>query len=204
MSIALMGAERSGKSTLARAFAKARDYTFLPSPMARVYEELGLPVGQLGLGFEDRMRVQEKALDYHVQAIRDAIGQLWISDRSSLDMAAYTLLDAAQGDDYDHDRVAAYIDRCFRVASTHYGVIVLVQPGIPYVVEAGKPPANVSRQDAFNLMLWGMAQDNRLDCRSGFLKRDVLALQERLDCLGYLVDHMTSLDVRHAQQLVLH
>lgn len=204
MSIALTGAHRVGKSTLAKALAKERDYTFVPSPMARVYEELGLPVGKLGLGFEDRMRVQEKALDYHVQAIRGVVGSLWVSDRSSLDMAAYTLLDACADPSYDHDRVAAYVDRCFKVANMHYGVVVLIQPGIPYVSEPGKPPANISLQETFNLVLWGMAQDNRLECRSGFLKRDVLAVQERLECLGYLVDHMTSLDVRHAQQFVLH
>jgi predicted ATPase len=203
MSVALAGAHRVGKSTLAQAFAEKSGYVFLPSRAGQAHEELGLTVG-LGLTAEQRMTVQERILDYHVQDIRAHVGQRWISDRSTLDFAAYTLLDAAHSAEYDHDRVAAYVDRCLKVGSSYYSTLVLIQPGITYVAEEGKPPSNVSQQEAFNFVLWGLVKDLRFDCFCGFLSRGVLDLAERVECVETLITRMMTPEIQEARQSILH
>lgn len=203
MTIALTGTHRVGKSTLAQKFAEAYDYTFIASGVAGIFKAQGVPMSS-GLSSKDRLDLQDKILEAHLDAIHKARGQNWISDRSTLDFAVYTLLDAARDPGFDHVRAAAYVDRCIEVANRNYAVIVLVQPGIPYVTQEDRLPPNPAQQEAFNLMLWGLTQDMRLDARVAFIRRDVLDLDERVTTLSQLMTMLIQSEMTDREGVPVH
>jgi predicted ATPase len=203
VSIALAGAHRTGKSTLAAAFAKKEGFTYMPSRAGEAFATLGFRVGDT-LTSEQRLTLQEKILNLHAADLRCHVAKPWIADRSALDMAAYMLLHAAGAPDCDHERIAGYVSRCFEVVNRHYGIIVLVQPGIPYVSAEGKPPPNPAQQEVLNLTLWGLLQDPRLEVRSAFLRRDVLDLKSRLTLIGQVLEMVLAEESQACEREVLH
>lgn len=203
MNIALGGAHRTGKSTLARKFAEETGCLYLPSRAGEVFAEMKLPVG-VKLTSDQRLTVQEKILQKHLEDVQGAMGKPWVSDRSALDFAAYTMLDAAHDPSFDHARVANYVSRCLSAANRHYNILVLVQPGIPYAAEPFKPAPNPAQQETMNLILWGLTQDPRLDCRSAFIRRDVLDLDERVTSLAQVVQIIFSMETKSMSQTARH
>lgn len=141
MSIGISGASGSGKSTLAKAFALKESWLFVPSPAQACFQELGLPF--VGLSFEDRLRVQDLILTRFDQALTECRNELWITDRTPIDMMAFMLAewgqrcDAAQG-----EMLIKYMDRCFEVLNRHFTMIMMVPPGIPYVDDGSRPAEN--------------------------------------------------------------
>jgi predicted ATPase len=183
--IALCGAERVGKSTLAQAFARAHHLIYIPSRAGEVFRAMNLPVGPLPP--EQRLVVQERILDAHVADIEAVKGDgAWIADRSTLDMAAYALFDLANSG-VDPALVEGYVNRCFRVANFYYSMIVLVQPGIPYVEAEGKPKACLVRQALMNSIITGLLHDARALCSRWMLRSQVLDLDDRCETLMRLV-----------------
>ena len=185
MSLVLCGAHRSGKSTTAkRVIELAKNdvqIVFLPSPASGVFERLGFDV-RATLSFEDRLTVQEAILNQHVCDM-DNSGYPWISDRSTLDMAAYAIAEWGKNAPTlaDQERLLRYIDRCFKIANAYYSTLVLVQPGIPHVDEPNKPAPNAAYQETLNFLLRAMLRDDRLLVSSFMLPRETTDLDRRAD-----------------------
>lgn len=179
--IALAGAHRAGKTTLAKAFADLADWTHVPSRMGEVFKRMGLKVGQ-PMHPNLRLEVQEAGLDLWVEDIT-AAAMPWIADRSPLDYAAYVLADLGNAPEIDGPRAMAYVERCFEEANRYCGVIALVQPGIPYVEEEGKPPALPLGQEHFNAVVWGLMCDTRLEAMHARLPRHMTDLEMRVKAL---------------------
>lgn len=81
------------------------------------------------------MLVQEATLEVHLDDVKKA-DALTITDRSTIDMAAYAMAEwakAAEGE--QQNRLYEYVDRCLKAANWLYAGWVLVKPGIPYVEE---------------------------------------------------------------------
>jgi hypothetical protein len=203
LNIALAGAHRTGKSTLAAAYAKSEGYAYIPSRAGEAFSLLGLRVGE-PCSIDQRISVQEKILDLHVADIRKHRVGNWISDRSTLDMAAYTLLHAAGSQDCDHQRVVDYMTRCFEVANRHYAMVVLVQPGIPYEAVEGKPPPNPAHQEMLNLVLFGLFQDPRIDTVTATMRREVLDLNHRVTALNHAVAAFMEQESGEVEDMPLH
>lgn len=183
MSICLAGSHRTGKSTLAKAFAAKTGWTYLPSQAGQVFVDMGVKVAH-DVAPELRLEIQEEILRRHEAAYSAHAGRPWISDRSPFDSAAYTVLDLLHLIHPRHySRVLSYVERCFDVANRHCSAIVLVQPGIPFVAEEGKMPPNELFVEAMNTQVWGLLGDRRLTAKAAFIRRDVTDLQERLEHL---------------------
>ena len=180
MSLALTGAHRTGKTTLAKALCERSGMTYVPSMTSQVFSDLGLPVG-VPLSVDDRLRVQERVLETHIAQVRLA-GNYYVADRCPIDFAAYTLLDVAMRCDPDQEaRVHAYLDRCLRLTGELFSAVVVVPPGILYVVEEGKPPPSKAYQEAMNAMCVGLLRDNRVGVKLATLARNNLRLEDRTE-----------------------
>jgi nicotinamide riboside kinase len=180
MSIALAGAHRTGKSTLAKATAEELGWVYVPSRAGQVAKAMGVDFTTKMPSAELVIELQEGILAAHMDDLSRVGGRPWITDRSALDMATYCTL-YALGEAHPRlaSRVLNYIERCFDVANRHCAAIVLVQPGIPYVAATGKPSADPLYQEAFNTHLWGLMCDRRLHAKHAWMRRSITDLEER-------------------------
>lgn len=189
MAIGLCGAHRTGKTSLARAYAQRRDVPFVETSVSAIWRELGLDPA-VTYDFETRLMVQEKILQRVDAVYGEFSGLDFVSDRTPLDMAAYTLGDAI-GDRVPvgcHERLAKYINACFEVTNRRFGMVFLIQPGIALVEEEGKAAMNSSYIEHLNSLILGLTVDERLTCQHFYMPRAVLDFEDRLQALSASVD----------------
>jgi hypothetical protein len=193
MAIALIGAHRSGKSTLARAYAQRRNIPFVETSVSAIWRELGLDPA-VTHDFETRLTVQEEILK-RIDALYGRFAGLdFITDRSPLDMAAYTLADAI-GDRVPagcQERLAKYVNACFEVTNRRIGMVFLIQPGIPLVEEPGKAAINAGYIEHLNSLILGLSVDERLTSNHFYLPRTMLDFEARMQALVASVDRARS------------
>ena len=184
MTVALVGAHRTGKTTLARLYAQRAGIRFLETSVSAIWRDLGLDPAAL-YDFETRLSVQEEILRRIDDIYARHAGEDFITDRSPLDMAAYLLGDAI-GDrvpEHLHGRVKKYVEDCFHVTNKRFGVVILIQPGIQLVAEEGKAAMNLSYIEHLNSLMFGLCVDERLKCHHYYMPRAVLDLEERLEAV---------------------
>lgn len=189
MIVSVIGAHRTGKSTLAKHYAQKTGCLFLETSTSAVFAELGIdPAAKLD--FKTRMDVQEKILEVLEGQYRSvSLKQDVITDRSPLDMVAYTMADCA-GDAVPEDqqeRLAKYIDKCFEVTNRYFSVVVLVQPGIAMKPTPGKAAANPAYCELLNMILKACMGDDRLTIQGYHLKKSSLDLEKRYVALDFCV-----------------
>lgn len=177
-SIGLAGAHRVGKSTLAKAVAEKLGWSFLPSRATEVFAAHGFQVGER-LTFDQRLKVQTSILEAHI-ADAAAMKGSWISDRTTLDLATYTLMAGMDTESLQKETMA-YVNRCLHEVNRLYGMVVLVQPGIAPVMEEGKFPPNPVTQELMNSSLWGLMANEAISINTMFLRRETIDLTERVD-----------------------
>lgn len=189
MSVALTGSHRSGKSTLAKDFAKAIGGVYLPSRAGQMFSDMGLVVGQ-ELTFTECMNVQEAILEAHLADVRGADG-IFVCDRSTIDMAVYTMIEWGQhANPQQSERLLAYVDRCLTQASWLYSCIMLIQPGIPFVIEPGKPPPSPSFQELFNSLCFSYLRDPRMSSQIFYMRRVTLSHEDRMHTMSMVWKHV--------------
>lgn len=185
----LIGAHRVGKTTLARRYAEKTGCLFLETSVSAVFAELGLDPAK-PMDFKTRMDVQELVLERLEKQYREAsLKQDVITDRTPLDMVAYTMADAA-GEAVPEDqqeRFAKYIDKCFEVTNRYFSVVVLVQPGLAMEPTPGKAAANVAYCEHLNMLLKACMGDDRLTIQGYHLKKSSLDLEKRFAALDFCV-----------------
>lgn len=189
MAIALIGAHRTGKTSLARAYAEKRGVPFVETSVSAIWKELGLDPA-VTYDFETRLMVQEKILE-RIDAIYGKWAGLdFITDRSPLDMAAYTLAEAI-GDRVPQgcqEQLAKYVNACFEVTNRRFGMVFLIQPGIALVKEEGKGAMNSGYIEHLNSLIFGLSVDERLTCQHFYMPRAVLDFDERIAALTASVE----------------
>lgn len=189
MTVALVGAHRTGKTTLARAFADKRGIPFVETSVSAIWRELGYDPA-VTYDFETRLTVQEEILRRVDAIYAKHTGLEFITDRSPLDMAAYTLADAI-GDrvpEHCQERLAKYVNDCFEVTNRRFGLVLLIQPGIRLVYEDGKAAVNAGYIEHLNSLILGLTVDERLTCGHFYVPRPVLELDRRIAALENCVD----------------
>lgn len=130
LKIALCGAHRSGKSTLAKAFAEKHGIQYLDMGTSGVAKQLGLDVSK-PLSAADRQRLQGVLLCHYAQLFRTSGS--WIADRSVFDLLVYTLIESPSegswAENYAND---------VQLLAEHLTHLVYVPSSIPVVYEEGK------------------------------------------------------------------
>jgi predicted ATPase len=189
MMVALAGAHRTGKTTLAREYAAKHGARFMETPVSLIFKELGYDPAQK-FDFPTRLMIQEEILKRLDAMYRDVDPRvLTITDRSPLDMLAYTLGEcsgAAVGDS-EQSRLRSYIDRCFEVCNMRFSTVVVVQPGIELVEQEGKAVANPAYIEQLNTLILGLTVGGRLKVAHYYVPRRVTSLADRIKTLDYAI-----------------
>jgi hypothetical protein len=179
----LSGAHRTGKSTIAARFAEKNECPFIASSAQAVAKDMGLTV-DLNMAPADRRRFQDEVLRRFTAIYETEAGNgLFVTDRTPLDFAAYSLADWRPGDE-EHDAwLLDYVQRCYAVTSRYFYIVGVVQPGIPYVTGEGKPSPNTVYQELLNVIIMGLARDPDVDAGLVVIPRDCTDNDTRVSVL---------------------
>ncbi len=192
--IGLCGGHRTGKTSLAKAYAEKHGIAFVETSVSAIFRDLGYDPADT-FDFKTRLDIQHEVL-VRVDSIYGELNPMdtAITDRTPLDMLAYTMAEAigktvrAQ----DQKRFEEYTRRCFEVTNRRFGTVILVQPGIPLVKTRGKAALNVAYIEHLNSLILGLSVDERLKAAHFYLPRRVVDLDERVGAVGAAVGRATS------------
>jgi hypothetical protein len=186
----ISGAHRTGKSTLAQRYADAFKIPYLKLP--NVMQELGVTPAQVSaMGLADRLKVQWVYLHAAAKLYKEHNQGIFITDRTPLDMAAYTLADIRQD---SHPALAAqvtvYVEQALKLTNQYFGLIMFVPPGIPYVDEPGKPPANPAYQELISAIIQGLLVSERCTVQYQCMGRAMTDPERRWKAMLILHEHL--------------
>ena len=201
MIIGLTGAHRTGKSTLAKAFAdKYHDEVKLCLTSAsQVFQRLGYSP-QAELDFETRLTIQEEILKELTKQYKEHTGQMAITDRTPIDMLAYTLAEVNRQTLTPKldTRLRKYSERCYDVTNQYFGVLIVVQPGIPLVDDPTKAPATEGYIEHINALICGLVAQEVILPAHYYLARSSTDLLARVDAVDFCFDKaMQKAEQRH-------
>ncbi|ALG66970.1 AAA family ATPase [Beggiatoa leptomitoformis] len=179
MKIGLCGSHRTGKTTLAQAIADKTGLAFLATSTSAVFREYGLDPAK-PMDFRTRLWIQQRVLTSATMSWHDAPTD-FITDRTPIDFMAYTLSDIQGITEVDFPDLESYLTQCFTVTNQYFNQLVVLQPAIPLVYEAGKAALNKAYIEHLNSVILGLCHDERLFCPVTVIKRAVLALEARVD-----------------------
>lgn len=178
MNIGLCGSHRTGKTTLATVVSERIGMPFVKTSTSDVFKENGLDPSK-PMSFTKRLWIQHKILDA-AEKIWGAEQRQFITDRTPLDMAAYTLADIHGATDLDFYELEKYLSRCFAVASQFFKILVVIQPGIPLIFEEGKAALNEGYLEHLNYLIIGLCNDDRVKSSIIKIPRELVSIDNRL------------------------
>jgi len=188
MNIGLCGSHRTGKTTLAEAISQKTGMPFVKTSTSEVFKNHGLDPSK-PMDFQKRLWIQHKILDT-AKHLWHAEQKQFITDRTPLDMAAYTLADIQGATEVNFLELEGYLSRCFEVTNQLFKVLVLIQPGIPLIHEEGKAALNESYLEHLNYLIFGLCHDTRMRSTFVFLNREVTTLEERIAVIQNELDNI--------------
>lgn len=205
--LGLCGAHRTGKTTLARQFAEAKQWRFEATSVSAIFKELGYDPAQK-FDFKTRLKIQNEILTRLGRFYSDISGYNVITDRTPIDFLGYTYAEV-QGDTLDDEDQAAlddYTDRCYKMASRHFSALVIVQPGIPIVHEEGKASPSKGYIEHLNATMMGLMQDPRCTSAIHYIPRTKLTIEDRIKSLVAVEERCLTLtaQMRVQQALSVH
>ncbi len=181
MNIGLCGGHRTGKTTLAQAIALKLNQPFIKTDTSGVFQESGLDPAQ-PMDFATRLQIQHKILSAAELIWTEAAAQseLFVSDRTPIDMIAYTLGDIQGVTKVNFTELEHYIEQCFTTTNKFFATLAIVQPGIPLVYEQGKAALNQAYIEHINILVMGLCSDRRLKSTVLCIDRQTTDLSDRL------------------------
>lgn len=177
--LGLCGAHRTGKTTLAKAIASRTEMTFVQTTTSQVFADLGLDPAA-PMDFATRLFVQNHVLDT-AEKIWQTASAPFVSDRTPIDMIAYTLGDIQGKTEVNFALLNQYINRCFAITNQYFQNLAIIQPGISLIYEEGKAALNASYIEHINVLVIGLCADPRLHANVFCNPRDAIALDIRID-----------------------
>jgi hypothetical protein len=185
MSYGLVGAHRTGKTTLAKRFSEVSMIPFVQTSTSAIMQRNGFDP-RLDYPLADRIHMQEIILDELDLLYRES-PRVFITDRTPIDAAAYMLADVTRTDTMLDVRIMKYVERCLSVTNEHFSMLLVVQPGIPLKEEEGKAPANPAYIEHIAQLVMGLVNDERLGSRHFFIPKRFTRLEDREACLIYSI-----------------
>jgi hypothetical protein len=190
--IGLCGAHRVGKTTLANALSRVRSMRFVRTNTSGIFNEYNIDPAK-PMAFPSRLSIQHRILDA-AEEIWSKERSVFVTDRTPLDMAAYTLADVQGSTTVDFKELHNYLSMCFRITNRFFGTVILVQPGIPLVYQHGKAALNEAYIEHINSLILGLCHDERLHCRVLQLGREMISIEERVNAV---VNYCTPTPIKH-------
>jgi hypothetical protein len=178
MNFGLCGGHRTGKTTLAQAIADQKNIPFVKTDTSAVFRKFGLDPA-LPMDFSTRLHIQHKALEAAI-AVWEQEPNYFISDRTPIDMMAYTIGDIQGKTEVNFRELEDYLNLCFEVTNQFFAKLAIVQPGIPLVYEVGKAALNQGYIEHINILVMGLCRDRRLKLKTLCLDRQTTDLNDRI------------------------
>ena len=178
MKIGLCGSHRSGKTTLASHLASKLSIPFSVTEVSKIFAEHNL-VPSMTMSFSTRLWIQDIILT-ETRKVWLTSDNSFITDRTPIDMLAYTLADITSETKIDYDLLEAYMTRCFSITNEVFTNLFIIQPGIPLEYVPGKASLNKPYIELVNTIIMGLMHDSKLQVPFNVLNKKVLALQDRI------------------------
>ena len=135
MIIGLLGAHRTGKTTLAKAVASVSGIRYMEVKLSAAQRILGFDSSNQNYTFKERRAIQSGLLEYMGLLLEATAQGDVIYDRTPLDLIGYTisLANANVLDEDDEAWLEKFISDCHLLTSHYFDVVHLIQPGIPLI-----------------------------------------------------------------------
>ncbi len=176
--IGLCGSHRTGKTTLARQISLKTGMDFLQTSTSEVFLKNGLSPSEY-MDFATRIMIQHKVLQA-AEAVWKVSSSPFITDRTPIDMMAYTLADIQGSTIVEFDELESYLDRCFAVTNMYFSSLYVVQPAIPLVHEDGKAALNKGYMEHLNVLIKGLCSDDRVHVPVRVIPRSITDMTLRI------------------------
>ncbi len=180
--LGLCGAHRTGKTTLAKELAKVLELPFVATDSGAVFKQYGLKADD-NIDIATRILIQDAILDAGEQCWKEA-GEYFITDRTPMDMLAYTLADIQGDTTCNIHLLEQYSHRCFHLCEQYFTKLSIVQPGIPLVYEEGKAALNIAYIEHLNVLIQGLCADERMTKPVLYLSRNCVDLSLRVSAIS--------------------
>ena len=177
MSLGFCGAHRTGKTTLAEIIAARTGKPFVQTNTSDIFRQNGLNPA-LPLNFKARIDVQKQILLSYEDIWRCQSGS-FITDRTPIDLMAYTLADIQGATEVNFDELERYMKRCFEVTNEYFDVLIILQPGIDLMPAEGKAALSRAYIEHLNSLILGLCYDERIECNVICIKREMTDLDAR-------------------------
>ena len=154
--IALVGVHRTGKTTLAHSFIEeCPEYSYLSLDASSIFKKNNVDPSSY-LDFDERLRIQYEILTSSEEKLSKHKNELFITDRSPIDFAAYLLGDVtAKSPDYFR-AIRQYCNDCYDLHNQFFNKTFLLQPGISFVHEPYKGAPSKSYRYMLNELYKGL------------------------------------------------
>lgn len=208
----LVGAHRTGKTTLAKAVAEELGVPFHKTTVSDTLKQLMINP-QVDLAFRERLTIQEIILDDLARCYKEAIeanpeAPIVIVDRTPLDVLGYTrseILRETMNPTLDR-LMSNHEQRCIELTNFHFAGLCLVQPGIPLIADSTKGSANVHYQRHVHATMLDAVLDDRLKIPAFVLGSGNVDLTSRVsdtvdECEAIITELQT---VSERKQQILH
>jgi hypothetical protein len=188
LGLGLVGAHRTGKTTIAGYFAKANRCPLVQTSMSAIAAYLDIKIG-LDMPFWQRIEFQEEGLRLMEKSYQEEGGNgLFVTDRTPIDLAAYVItawhpvLADAEQTRWAH----RYVQRCIDVTNAYFFQLAVIQPGIPWVTDpTDQKGENIPLyRDNLNAVIIGLCHDERVLPATKIVAKGKLDLAERVLCIA--------------------
>jgi hypothetical protein len=188
LGIGLTGAHRTGKTTVCKVLSETNGFPFLKSSTTEIAKDLGIDLSK-PISLKHRCEFQTAVLGVFSKVYEKHGRGIFVCDRTPLDLAAYLLADVPteHNDPATDEFIQDYVGKCFEVTNRHFATITLVQPGIAYVAEPGKPLPSASYQEKIAALISGLCADERLHVRVCRLPKSTTGLVDRVNFVAKAV-----------------
>lgn len=184
--IGLLGAHRTGKSTLCQALLSAGRGSFWEKEISisKMQKDMGYDSSNQSYDWETRKSIQSGLLDaffkkLHEETITRAVVANWITERTPLDLIGYLVMNAPENPTAeDLEWIDNYIANCIALTNVNYSKVFLLQPGIEYVECATS--AKEDSMDILNAIYLKTLLDPRLTVDRVIVPQEMTDLTERV------------------------
>lgn len=179
--LGIVGSHRTGKTTLAEAYAEKSGATLVKMGVSELQREIGYDSSVQSYDFETRMEIQEYLLRRFSDIYQSIQGLNAVCDRTPLDLIGYAMLSLPSTlSDDEGERLAKYVRDCINLTNECCSTLILLQPDVPLTACATSARPCVAIMEKLNLIYIGLANDDRIIIPSFCIPRGMTKIEKRL------------------------
>lgn len=198
--LGLVGAHRTGKTTLAETYAKKSGATFVQMNVGALQREIGYDSSNQSYDFDTRMKIQEHLLQRFDEIYSSVKSLNAVCDRTPLDLIGYAML--AVNDrlsEAQSARLIQFVTDCINLANERFTAFVLLQPGLPITQSETSAKSIMALIEKLNTIYLGAFSDERLIVPHFYIPRLMVNLDTRVKACERAIK--TALERRRTNKL---